>query len=275
MLDFKIDQKKCIKCKLCAQECPVMIINGKTDFPEIKEGKESQCIKCQHCLAVCPTGALSIFGKNPDDSVPLRPEILRPEDLSNLIKTRRSVRKFKKEEISYQQIHELLETTAYAPSGHNKNQVLLSLTETKDELAKVRSLVYNAIKKANEAGTIPPEMAIYSRFQNMWETKGIDILFRNAPHLIVASGPKSNDNTLADCVISLSYFELLANAKGIGTLWNGFLKVVFEHIAPELLNEIGIPEDHAVGYVMIFGLPAVKFARSIQSEGLNLNRINL
>ena len=48
MLDLKIDKEKCIKCGLCAQDCPVLIIDGKTEYPEIKEGKELNCLKCQH-----------------------------------------------------------------------------------------------------------------------------------------------------------------------------------------------------------------------------------
>lgn len=274
MLNFKIDEAKCTQCGICSKECPTLIINGKNGIPEIKEGKEKNCIKCQHCLAVCPTGALSILGKNPANSIPVNAEVPNANELTNLIKTRRSVRKFKKEEISKTQIQELLETAAYAPTGHNKNQVLLSITETKEQLAKVKALVYDAIKEKKE--DLSPALAMYGSFQTMWEEKGIDILFRNAPHLIIASAsPQASSNAVTDCVISLTYFELLANTMGIATLWDGFLKAVFDHIAPALKTALGIPEDHTIGYMMIFGLPAVKFSRSIQSEGLHLNKINL
>ncbi len=275
MLDFKIDEAKCTQCGICSKECPTLIINGKKGIPEIKEGKEKNCIKCQHCLAVCPTGALSIFGKNPDDSVAVKHDVVSSAALSDLIKTRRSIRKFKKDEVAAEQITELLETAAYAPTGHNKNQVLLSVCDTKADLEKVKSLVYDAIKKVKEAGELSPAMAMYGNFQNLWETKNIDVLFRDAPHLLIASAQKSNPNGVADCVISLSYFELLANAKGIGTLWNGFLKAVFDHVAPELKEQLGIPKDHAIGYMMVFGIPATKYARSIQSDGLHLNKIKL
>ncbi|GAF03008.1 nitroreductase family protein [Saccharicrinis fermentans] len=273
MLDFRINESLCTRCGICSKECPTLIIDGANGIPEIKEGKEKNCIKCQHCLAVCPTGALSIFGKKPENSLPTDSVVPSYQELDNLIKTRRSVRKFKKEELSGQELDELLASAAYAPTGHNKNQVLFSLTYNREQLANVREMVYDAIKK--EKANLSPSLAMYGSFQSLWETKGIDILLRDAPHLIVTSAPESNPNCVADCVISMSYFELLANTKGIGTLWDGLLKVVFEHIAPELKVALGIPEDHKIGYMMVFGKPAVKFARSIQSEGLNKNIITV
>ena len=275
MLNFKIDHAKCTQCGLCSQECPTLIINGRKGIPEIKEGKEKNCIRCQHCLAVCPSGALSIFGKNPANSMAVQAEIPTPEAMERMIKTRRSIRKFKPEEITPEINQKLLETAAYPPTGHNKNEVLLSVTETKEQLAKVRDRVYDAIKQAKESKTLSPQLAMYGNFQSVWESKSIDVLFRDAPHLLIASAPKNNNNGAADCVISMSYFELLANTMGIGTLWDGLLKVVFEHIAPELKQLINIPDDHEIGYMMVYGLPAVKYSRSIQSEALHLNKINL
>ncbi|MCY1722991.1 nitroreductase family protein [Prolixibacteraceae bacterium Z1-6] len=275
MIDFKIDKKKCIKCGLCAQECPVLIIDGKTEYPEIKEGKEKQCIKCQHCLAVCPTAALSIWGKNPEDSIPVTDELPTPEDMERLIKTRRSIRKFKKEEINQELIQKLLETAAYAPTGHNKNSVLFSVTDSKEQLNKLRTAVYDGIKRAGDAGTLPETMAFLGDLQRLWDSKQIDVLFRDAPHVLITSAPKNVASPDADCHIALSYFELLANTYRVGTLWNGFIKMVLKDIAPGIGRQIGIPEDHVIGYVLLFGKPAVKFTRSVQSEGLNLNRIEL
>ncbi|MGQ8335710.1 nitroreductase family protein [Sunxiuqinia sp. A32] len=275
MIDFKINTDKCTQCGLCSLECPMLIINGKTEYPEIKEGKESQCIRCQHCLAVCPTGALSILGKNPDDSIPVTNKIPSPGEMSNLIKTRRSIRKFKKEEIGYELIQQLLETTAFAPTGHNKNKVLLSVVDNKSDLNKLRELVYDSIKQAKEEGRLPESKSLLFDLQRLWNSKKIDVLFRDAPHLLIASAPNTITTPDADSYISLSYFELLANSHGIGTLWNGMVKWVINDIDPEIRNQIGIPDNHLVASVLLFGKPAIKYARAVQSEGLNLNRINL
>ncbi len=275
MLQFKIDKEKCTKCGMCSKECPVLIINGKTEFPEIKEGKEKVCLQCQHCLAVCPTGALSIFGKNPDNSILVSSNDITFESLDTHVRTRRSIRKYKDELLDKELINEVLESSAYAPTGHNKNSVLLSVTYDKESFNKIREAVYNGIKKASEENKIPENMAYFANFQKAWETKKIDVIFRDAPHFIIASAPKKEKSSNSDCHVALSYFELLANTKGIGTLWNGFVKYVMECVAPELQVLFGIPEENEIACAMVFGIPAVRFARSIQSEGLHLHEMKL
>lgn len=275
LLDFKIDVEKCTECGLCSEDCPSLIIDGSKGIPEIKPGKGKNCIRCQHCLAICPTGALSIFGKNPDDSLDVSDSIPSGSEMRRLIRTRRSVRKFKTEHLEKELIDDLLETAAYSPSGHNKNQVLFTVSYKGDETKKLIDTVYNAIKEANARGSIRGEDRVYNSFQHMWENKDIDVLFRKAPHIIIASAPRSNSNAVADCVISLSYFELYANTQGISTLWNGFVKYIFDSISPGLQTELGIPEDHVIGYIMVFGKPARKYARAIQGEGLKLNRLKV
>lgn len=276
MMNFKVDQAKCIKCKLCVSECPVLIINGRTDFPEIKEGKEKVCIKCQHCLAVCPTAAISIWDKNPADSTPVNSDAIpSSEAMEQLYQTRRSIRKFKDEELDKELINKLLLGAANAPTAKNENAILFTVTDNKEDFAKVRSLIYDHIKTAVDNETLPKSLAHLGNFQSVWESKGIDVLFRNAPHVLITSGPKDSTSPITDSCIALSYFELLANTNGIGTLWDGFAKNAIRDITPAIKTELGIPEDHVIAEVMIFGKPVVNYARGIQTDGLNLNRVKL
>ncbi|MGQ9745725.1 MAG: 4Fe-4S binding protein [Dissulfurimicrobium sp.] len=50
---------------------------------------ESRCMQCQHCLAICPTAAISILGKDPDMSTPLKGNMPDPSSLAILIKRKR------------------------------------------------------------------------------------------------------------------------------------------------------------------------------------------
>lgn len=274
MLNFKIDEQLCTKCGICAGECPVGIIEMH-GLPIIKEEKEKECLKCQHCLAVCPTGALSIFGKDPKESVKVTKEIPSPKAMSDLIKTRRSIRKYKAENIDKGLIFDLLETASYAPTGHNSNGVHFSVITDMAHMYKLREMTYNSIKKAGESGALNPNFAFLYDLQKLWDKHGVDVIFRGAPHMVIASVPQNFVTPVQDGVIALSYFELLANSNGIGTLWNGMIKWAINDIDPELRNQIGIPQDHTISYVMVFGKPAVKYARSIQSEGIQLREIVL
>ena len=44
--------------------------DGRVQIEDFQEFGWSGCWKCEHCLAVCPTGAISIFGHCPKDSIP-------------------------------------------------------------------------------------------------------------------------------------------------------------------------------------------------------------
>ncbi len=275
MLDFKIDSNKCTKCGLCAQDCPMLIIDGKKGIPEIKDGKEGQCIKCQHCLTICPTGALSILGKQPKDSISVKEEIPSADSMLNLFKTRRSIRRFKNEELSKDLIHKLLQGAANAPTGHNNNKVLFSVIDNKEDRDKFREAVYESIKTAFEQNHKHPYLPMLNDFRRLWVSKKIDVILRDAPYVIITTSSEKNVTPKEDSLIALSYFELLANTYGIGTLWNGMLKWVINDIDLNLRDRLGIPRDHVIGDVMVFGIPAVKYARGIQTEGLNLNIIKI
>ena len=274
-MNFTIDKEKCIQCKKCVKDCPVLIIDGKTEYPEIKAGKEAMCLACQHCLAVCPTGALSIWGKNPEDSVEVTKEPVAPAKFAELIKTRRSIRKFKKEPLEAALLQDLVQTAAYAPTSKNENSVHLSLVDSPETFDKVRVLVYDGIKEAAAAGNIPEQFAYLNNFQAVWESKGIDVLFRGAPHLLISSAPADATNPTADACITLSYFELYANSNGVGTLWDGFGKAALSVLPQATLEKLGVPAGHVLGEVLIFGTPATRYARGIQSDGLNLNTVAL
>ena len=53
---------------------------------------KNRCINCQHCFCVCPKGAITFDGKFPENSISTD-----YYDILSLIKSRRSVRKYKNE----------------------------------------------------------------------------------------------------------------------------------------------------------------------------------
>lgn len=273
MLDFKIDCEKCISCGGCAADCPASIIDMQDGQPTIHKNNEKHCIRCQHCLAICPTGALSIFGKDPLMSTPLAGNFPRPEQLSTLIRGRRSVRRYLDENLDPRLINELLEIAWHAPTGHNARQVNLFVVEDREVMTQLRQAAYRGIKENVEKANLPARLSFFRDFVPAWEKRGIDVVFRGAPHLLIATAPKKVASPEADCLIAMTNFELLAQCQGVGTVWNGLAKWTIEKIVPQLRQQIGIPDNHNIGYCMSFGPPAMEYHRTVQRDAAPIVRV--
>jgi len=67
-----------------------------------------------------------------------------------------------------------------------------------------------------------------------------------------------------DVVLALAYFELIAQAAGLGTVWCGLAKWLLE-VLPDLKPVLGLRAD-AHYFCMVFGVPAIHFARTVQRD---------
>lgn len=275
MLKLEIDQDKCIRCGLCAQDCPVSIIDMQAGTPAIAPDQEIACFKCQHCLAVCPTGALAILGRKPEESRLLEGNLPDPDQLETLIKGRRSVRHYQDENLEPELLQRLLDVAWQAPTGHNARQVRFSLIDNKEAMARFRERTMATLAQVVRENRLPAGLEFFAEFVALWEKQGVDTVFRGAPHLLVASAPRACASPLPDCLIALSYFELFAQSLGIGTVWDGIAKWAINDLAPELRQTLGIPDDHLIGYVMAFGKPAVRYQRTVENGPANVVRVNL
>jgi hypothetical protein len=62
----------------------------------------------------------------------------------------------------------------------------------------------------------------------------------------------------------LTYFELLAQSAGLGTTWCGMLKLAADVVKG--VRELFGLEPDAYFYAMMFGLPNVQYARTVQRD---------
>jgi len=274
MLSFSIDHDKCTRCGQCVQDCVVRIIAMDDACPAIIPGKEGSCLECQHCLAVCPSGAVSILGKHPEDSLSLAGNLPSPEQIETLMKGRRSVRQYRDENVPPEQIRELLDVACHAPTGVNFRQVLFTVVDDKEIMANLRQITMDGLARLMREGRLPPGRDYFNDCVRAWEEEGIDTIYRGAPHLLIASAPHDCPTPEADCLIALAYFELYAQSRGIGTVWNGLAKWTFSELLPELCGKLGLPGNHKLGYVMAFGVPEVQYHRTVQRGPAQIARVS-
>ena len=259
---FQVDIEKCIKCGLCTMDCPTgAIVKDENNVPIMKN--PLNCMKCQHCFAICPQGAISIMGKNPDESNEIKN--INPDDVLNLIQSRRSVRHFKHDNVSKEIIEKLKNMLNYSPTGKNSHALHFSFVENVDVMDDLRKKV-NA-KLATLFNKKPFEFLgkKINKFDKHKDAilNGEDVIFRNAPHMVVVSAPVNSPCPQQDGVIALSYFELYANSLGLGTLWCGYAQAILK-MFPSFCEYLRIPEGYMPVYVMLFGNSAINYKRTIQ-----------
>ena len=273
-LNFTVDPKKCTQCGACAGDCPThIIVQESKSLPRVPADKVEDCLECQHCLAICPSGAVSLLGLKPAQSRPLAGNLPDPDKLETLIKGRRSVRRYKPENLEAELLQRLLAVAWHAPTGVNSRQVRFTVVDDRKKLAELRDQVMTGLGRLVRENALPEQLGFFADFVRVWEEEGRDIIFRDAPHLLIASAPQTVASPLPDCLIALSYFDLFAQANGVGTLWDGLAKWAINDLLPETRTTLGIPEDHLIGYAMVFGRPAVHFARTVQHGPALIHRV--
>jgi len=272
MLNFVVSEKLCNRCRECVWDCTMGIIEQDgAALPQIRPENERSCLRCQHCLAVCPTGALSIHGRDPAGSDALDPVgIPSLESMLRLVRGRRSVRRYRSENVDPGLIQRLLKALANVPTGSNRQELTFTVLADGEVMRRLQEQARSSLA-AGVAKRISQSDWFLENIVPIFLGKGPDIIFRTAPHALFVSAPREEVSAQVDVVLALAYFELLANTAGLGTVWCGFLKALLEAV-PQLKELLGLPPDHFY-YPMLFGLPAVRYHRTVQRDDAAVIRI--
>ncbi len=174
-------------------------------------------------MAVCPTGAITLTAFKDKQATPFsKSDQPEPAAVETLIKTRRSVRKFKKKNVSAQEIGELINIAAYAPSGHNAQPVSWTVLDTAEKVHELGEVVVEWMEEMVKQKNPLADKLFLAGLVNAWK-KGNDAICRNAPAIAVAWAPKMGITPQADTIIATNTLELTAHAKGYGTCWAGYV----------------------------------------------------
>ena len=248
---FTVDEN-CVKCGLCAALCPTMAIDfEKGAPPRVPQEKERLCIGCGQCLCFCPESCcrLDIEENRAEIDLSRLPEADAAEVF---LLSRRSIRRFQEQPLDENLVTRLLEVTRYAPSASNRQPVRWVLTRDRARTMALGRPVIEAFKAAIKDAPEDPASGHLASVVKAWE-EGQDVIFRGAPQLAVALVGKSHPFP-EDAAIALTYFELAAQAHGVGCCWGGYFTRA-ARTSEELRGLVGAgPEEVVVGAQM-FGYP--------------------
>ena len=270
---FVVDKSKCIKCGKCINVCSGMVLQfGKDGYPEMKDFERfgwRGCWRCEHCLAVCPEGAISIFGKKPEDSLP-PPNDDMGEQMSRLLVNRRSCRRYLDKNVESQIIDKILKALESAPTGGNSCNVEYTIIDDKDRVKAIRDIAYQDMEEQAKKHIYTSSFSdfYYKKMKESEKTvRNGDLLFCGAPHLFIAHERcvgKWADDSRVNCDVATTYFELIANSYGLGTIIMSYPAEVLNELSPKAREMLNIPKDHYTKLIVGFGYPEIKYARGVQ-----------
>ena len=174
------------------------------------------------------------------------------ENMLEFIKSRRSTRRYKSEDVSDEQLEQIVEAGRFAPSGGNCQSAHFIVVKSKEILAELAKLTQQEFAKME----ITP--GLYKSIVNSINAskKGNYIFHYNAPVLIITANQKDYGNNIADCACALENMMLMANALDLGSCWINQLKWLNENpVILEYMKKLGMNEGERVYGALAVGYP--------------------
>ena len=175
------------------------------------------------------------------------------KDIIEIIKTRRSVREYKEDQIPDEDIEFLIDCARYAPSGFNMQPWSFLVIKNKDVMRKIsehgKKSMIPMLEPMKDSSPKARDFLVFLK------TKGTD-MFYNAPLLIIIFGNKNAPTVDYDCPMAAQNMMLAAHSKGIGSCWIGGVQPAL--MDEGFLKELGAPEGYKAVAPLIFGYPKGK-----------------
>jgi len=159
-----------------------------------------------------------------------------------VIKERRSTRKFKQEQISKEILDAIIEAGLYAPSAHNQQSWHFTVIQDPTVIKELNSATKKVLLATPDEG-----------IQKMASNEAFDI-FYGAPTVILVSGENAALSPLVDCAAATENMFIAAESLNVGGCWNGFVSRLFaSDQKTTYTKKLQIPEGYTTYYAAVFG----------------------
>lgn len=171
-------------------------------------------------------------------------------DMYNLITCRHSVRKYKKEMVSEEDIKKIIDAGLSAPSGENSQPWHFTVIQDKKVL---KELVENSRSEFLEKG---------KEWRKNWARRDDFNPFYDPNVVIVISNNSFVDNSNEDCCFAIQNMVLMAESLGLSSC---IIRDICWAINNSNKSKYGIPEDYdcfmciSIGYAMVKNSKAKNF----------------
>ncbi|MFP5258962.1 MAG: nitroreductase family protein [Acidobacteriota bacterium] len=281
----RIDPLACIGCGVCAQVCPsgvLTLVDGRVQVAQ------DGCIGCGHCAAVCPAEAARApqgdgwaenYGVIEPTGAVIPPGAFPAGQLVDLLRSRRSCRRFQDKPVSGPMLEDLLRAAVTAPSGTNSQAWTFTVLTSRSAVVGLGQAVAGFFARLNKLAANPflrraytcigrPELTRYYRehYDSVaaalvdWERNHTDRLFHGATAVVVVGSRPEASCPAEDAVLAAGNLLLAAHCLGLGSCLIGYAVEAMRHDR-RVKEAAGVPRAETVHAVVALGWPDVAFLR--------------
>lgn len=181
-----------------------------------------------------------------------------------VISKRRSIRKYKKEQISSEKLSLIVEAGRFAPSGGNNQTSHFIAIQNRETLEELKSMVEKEFAK------MEIKEDTYKSIKNSISAskKGGYNFTYSAPTLIVAANQKEYGNAMADCSVALENMMLAAVSLDIGSCWINQLHWLDDNkYVREYMLKLGLSKDETICGGLALGYPQMSEMAPLKRTG--------
>jgi len=175
--------------------------------------------------------------------------------LLDIIKARRSTRRFKSAVIPKEYVHTILDAARWAPSAGNRQPwrfIVVTDITSREKIGQI----YQNMRKADLQGT-PQDAPHYKALNERIKADFYKGIFATAPCLIVVCANKMESfrqrTYVLDCAVAIQNMLLMAHALRLGSIYINFDRPEHEQELKQLKDFLEVPENIAIQAILPLG----------------------
>jgi nitroreductase len=168
-------------------------------------------------------------------------------DFLELLKNRRAIREFLDKQVPVSVVKEIIQDSCLAPTASDRQPCKFIIIQDRAFIKRLSDeSKRNLVSDLDRNPDSPLKM-----YEQILREELFNV-FYNAPSLVFVIGSKDVASLDVDCALTVAYFMLSATSRGLGTCWIALGSNLRD---PQILEEMGVPEDCRIVAPVILGYP--------------------
>lgn len=279
----RVIPRRCTKCGLCLTLCPATVFEMRNKT--VRVIRPESCIECGHCGSACPSNAIVVSSTESKKLSTFGPDALpSPRSLQLLLRSRRSVRRYKRKPLTKKDLNTIIEAGRYTATGSNSQNIRYIVVTDPRKIVELREILVPATMKlfatATKTASLPFASyllgdALADRLRTQYapgmklfyerQMKGEDRLFYDATAIMLVCSDRWDETSGFSSAAALYSCSLMAHAIGVGCCFNGFIQSTVNNNA-RIRKWFGIPWTQKCYGAMTLGYQDVQYKRLVKRK---------